>query len=174
MKAACLRGVALRLCISLCFALLLVPAYVVAPILFAKAPSYEMAGMLAGHIFYSAGISVLVLSLAIAIFFWRQQQDGKVLGWKIWAVLGVMVGSVAANVFGVGPVIMDIKAQALQGISNLAADDPLRMRFGAWHGVSSGIHLLSTIASALLLVMYGGHTLKSAKTNAGDACTPRS
>ncbi|MBF0281529.1 MAG: DUF4149 domain-containing protein [Zetaproteobacteria bacterium] len=153
MKAKCLQAMALQLCVALSFALLIVPGYVVAPVLFAKAPSSEVAGMLAGEIFHTANMGVLFLGIAIATFWWRQQRNGRARALKSWAVLLSLLLLVAVNVYGIAPIIAELKAQAIHGITMLSMDDPLRKEFGMWHGISALTHLIASIFATLLLVM---------------------
>jgi len=143
------RGM-LRIALALMFGLLVVGGYVVAPILFAKAPSREMAGMLAGSIFHIANSAILILGVAVAAFWWRESRRGGLIGgWRIGLLAAVLL-LIGVNEFAVSTQIVAIKAQA-GPIDALAADDPLRRAFGIWHGISAAIHLCAALCMTLLV-----------------------
>lgn len=151
LSAACLRAGSLRLCLALILALLVVPGFVVAPVLFAKAGSTWLAGMLAGDIFHIANRTIVILALAVAAFWWRQGGAGR----SSWLLLGLVLLLVGINEWGITPVIEALKAQIGHGFDTLPKHDPLRARFGAWHGVSAVLHLITTLAAAWLVATGG-------------------
>jgi len=152
MKAECVRIGAARVCLAMMLALLVVPGYVVAPVLFAKAGSVSLAGMLAGEIFHAANISILLLAVALA-FFWKRMQGKhtKANRWR-WILLFVVVALVAMNEFVLSSIMADIKLQ-MGPIEDVARDDPQRRLFGMWHGLSAILHLLTTIIAVLLVAL---------------------
>jgi len=150
MRPECMRGAAIRLSLALMAGLLIVTGYVVVPVLFARAASSAEAGMLAGHIFHIVNRGVLLLAVAVALFWWRMGGVGKLR----WAILLTVMVSVAVNEFALTPAIVDIKNQA-GPIEELAKDHPQRIAFGMWHGISAVIHLLASLCTAVL-VMLGG------------------
>jgi hypothetical protein len=152
LSGACLRAGSLRLCLALILALLVVPGFVVAPILFAKAGSTYLAGMLAGDIFHVANRTIVILTLAVATFWWRQGGAGR----SSWLLLGLVLLLVIVNEWGISPVIEALKTQIGHGFDTLAKHDPLRVRFGIWHGVSAVLHLITTLAAAWLVAAGGG------------------
>jgi hypothetical protein len=152
LSASCLRAGALRLCLALVLGLLLVPGFVVAPILFAKAGSTFQAGMLAGYIFHVANRTVVILAVAVAAFWWRQGKTSR----SAWLVLGMVLALVAINEWAITPVIEALKVQIGHGFDTLPKDDPLRSRFGIWHGVSAILHLIATLGAAWLVAAGGG------------------
>ena len=151
LSGACLRAGSLRLCLALILALLVVPGFVVAPILFAKAGSIYLAGMLAGDIFHVANRTIVILVLAVATFWWRQGGAGR----SSWLLLGLVLLLVVVNEWGITPVIEALKAQIGHGFDTLAKGDPLRVRFGTWHGISAVLHLITTLAAAWLVAAGG-------------------
>ena len=155
MHAACVRMGALRLCLAMILGLLLVSGYVVAPILFAKADSSMQAGMLAGHIFHMVNMGVLFLAAAVASFWMRSHTAGR-LNWILLLLIAVLI---SINEFGISPLIQAIKDSA-GAIDALAKDNPQRVQFGIYHGVSAVCHLLATLMAALLVALGG----KSCKT----------
>jgi len=146
----CIRIGAVRLCLGLILGLLVVPGYVVAPVLFAKAGSASLAGSLAGDVFHMANTSILFLVAAVWVFWFRMQKSGAVIGQLRWLSLTVVLLMVVGNEFGVSPIIADLK-NAAGPIDELTRDDPQRALFGLWHGVSAVFHLLASLATALLL-----------------------
>jgi len=137
----------LKLSLSLMLGLLVVPAYVVAPLLF-KALSSVDAGAIAGQIFYVSNIAVLILATSAMLFCYRIKVSKGT-----WYLLIAVLLMVAANVFGVSTVMGMIKAEA-GDISALAKDDAMRMMFAFWHGLGSILHLLASIC-VIFLVMKG-------------------
>jgi len=165
MKGECMRIGAVRLGLALMLALLVVPGYVVAPVLFAKAGSASLAGMLAGKIFHVANISILLLAFSVA-FFWKRMQ-GRYTNrnrWR-WLLLLVVAVLVAVNEFALSPIMADLKLQ-MGPIEDVARDDPQRQLFGMWHGLSAIIHLLATMMTVLLVAM--GARPASAETVSGE------
>jgi len=154
---ACIRGSAVRLMLALILGLLAVSGYVVAPILFAKAGSVSEAGRLAGEIFHMVNLGVLLMTVAVGSFWLRIKDISK----SNWILLALLLLLVAINAYGVSPVLAELKAAA-GPVDALSADDPKRMQFGMWHGISAVLHLLETIAAAML-VMLGGHKRSACK-----------
>lgn len=150
MNSTCIRIGAIRLCLAMIFGLLLVSGYVVTPILFAKADSSMQAGMLAGHIFHMVNIGVLFLAAAVASFWMRSDAAGRLN----WVLLLLIVLFISINEFGIAPLIQSLKDSA-GAIDALAKDDPLRVQFGMYHGVSAICHLLATLMAALLVALGG-------------------
>jgi len=150
MKIECLRGVAVRLVLALMLGLLVVAGYVVAPILFAKAGSSHEAGRLAGEIFHVVNNSVIIMAVAVGAF-WLRMKSIPMLSWSLLLILASLAG---INEYGVSPIIAELKLAA-GPIDQLAEGDPLRAKFGMWHGVSAGLHMLAAIASAILVMLDG-------------------
>jgi len=155
MNAACIRMGAIRLCLAMMLGLLVVSGYVVTPILFAKADSSMQAGMLAGHIFHIVNIGVLFLAVAVASFWMRSHAAGRLN----WILLLLIILLISSNEFGISPLIQDIK-DSVGAIDALAKDDPQRMQFGMYHGISAVCHLLASLMAALLVAL-GGSLCKS-------------
>ena len=111
-----------------------------------------VAGMLAGDIFHVANRTIVILVLAVATFWWRQGGAGR----SSWLLLGLVLLLVVVNEWGITPVIEALKAQIGHGFDTLAKGDPLRVRFGTWHGISAVLHLITTLAAAWLVAAGGG------------------
>jgi len=154
MSSACMRMGAIRLCLAMMLGLLLVSGYVVTPILFAKAESSMQAGMLAGHIFHMVNIGTLFLAAAVASFWMRSHDAGRLN----WVLLILIVLLISINEFGISPMIQAIK-DSVGAIDALAKDDPQRVQFGIYHGISAIFHLLASLM-LVLLVARGGQGYK--------------
>jgi len=150
MNAACIRMGAIRLCLTMMLGLLVVSGYVVTPILFTKADSSMQAGMLAGHIFHIVNIGVLFLAVAVASFWMRSHAAGRLN----WILLLLIILLISINEFGISPLIQSIKDSS-GAIDALAKDDPQRMQFGMYHGISAVCHLLASLMAALLVALGG-------------------
>ncbi|MDQ6974466.1 MAG: DUF4149 domain-containing protein [Mariprofundaceae bacterium] len=151
---ACVRMGGIRLSLAMILGLLIVPGFVVAPVLFAKLDTHT-AGMVAGSIFHVANVSILLLSAAVVAFWLRLPS----LGWLNWTLLMVIVLLVCANEFAISPVMQSMK-DAVGDISALAKDDPQKIQFGILHGISEVVHLLASMM-AVVLVALGGDSKKT-------------
>ncbi|HID36343.1 MAG TPA: DUF4149 domain-containing protein [Ghiorsea sp.] len=139
----------LRLSLALMLGLLVVPAYVVAPMLFSVLESAQ-AGLIAGKIFYTSNLAILILAVAAGLFCQRIQVKKS-----MWYLLGLVVLMVAINAFGVTSMMTMIKAEA-GDISALSDDDPLRWAFAFWHGIGSMLQLITTILVVVLVMRNHG------------------
>ena len=139
----------LRLSLALMLGLLVVPAYVVAPMLFSVLESAQ-AGSIAGKIFYTSNLAILILAVAAALFCRRIQVKKST-----WYLLGLVMLMVAINAFGVTSMMAMIKAEA-GDISMLADDDPLRWAFAFWHGMGSILQLITTMLVVVLVMRNHG------------------
>ncbi len=160
-----MRIAASRLCLAMILALLVVPGYVVVPVLFARADSDAQAGMLAGHIFHLSNIAILLFAAALA-FFWRRIATAPTRStrWR-WLLLIAVVGMVAINEFALAPVMADLKQQ-MGPIDEVSREDPQRKLFGMWHGISALLHMLAAAAAVVLVGL--GVKSSSPDTTAGE------
>jgi len=163
---ACARIGALRLCLAMMLALLVVPGYIVAPVLFIEAGSQAMAGELAGKIFHISLISLLFMAAAVAAFWIRMRADG--VGRLRWSLLLSLAVLVAINAFVLAPILADIKLQ-MGPIDLVAKSNPQRQLFGMWHGISAILHLFSSVLAALLVALGPvGRRLSSDRQTSGS------
>ena len=151
-----------RLCLALMLGLLVVPGFVVAPLLFEKAGSVSMAGMLAGEIFHIANLALMLLSAAVIVFWLRMRNAGMEIGRLRWGILALLVALIVSNEYSISPILADLKQQ-IAAMDVVADDDPLRQKFGMWHGVSAMIHLLATLAAAAMVAL--------GPTKPGETCS---
>jgi len=163
----CIRIGAIRLCLALMLGLLVVPGYVVAPVLFAKAGSISLAGSLAGSVFHLANMGFLFLAAAVSVFWLRMQKSGVSAGKLRWSLLLLVILFIAGNEYGVSPVIADLKTQ-IGSMDQLASDDPQRKLFGIWHGVSALLHLFSSLATVVLVGL--GASRRCSSSTVKESC----
>ncbi len=175
MRVNAIRLGSVRICLALMLALLVVPGYVVAPVLFAHAGSVTLAGKLAGDIFHMANIGIIFLTAAVLVFWLRMQKGGDEaaaleIGRLRWSLLLALLLLVMINEYGISPIIMDIKAQIAQigAYDSLPAENPLRQRFGMWHGISALVHLAASLV-AVVLVAVGAARTTAVAAQADDA-----
>jgi len=150
MSVECIRIGSVRLCLALMLGLLVVPGYVVAPVLFAKAGSVSLAGSLAGNIFHLANMGLIFLAAAVTVFWLRMRKSDMYAGRLRWSLLLLVTLLIAANEYGISPVITALKTQ-IGSMDQLANDDPQRKLFGIWHGVSALINLFAAVGAVGLV-----------------------
>jgi hypothetical protein len=161
-KAKPIHFSGLRLSLALMLGLLVVPAYVVAPILFTELESLQ-AGLIAGKIFHVSNIAALILAVAAMVFAFRIQVQKST-----WYLLGFLVLMVAINAFGVSAMMTMIKAEA-GDISALAKDNPLRLAIAFWHGIGSIMQLISTVFLVVLVMKSQRPKVKSSLSQSNQA-----
>ena len=159
---ACLRAGAVRLALALILALLVVPGFVVAPVLFSQLETHAQAGAIAGASFHLANRGLLILLLAAAAF-WRGRGAGR-RRWGLLAAIAVLVG---VNEFVLAPMMADIKS-AMGPIDAVPEGNPMRQRFGMLHGISEMLHLASTLAAVFLVA--AGWPAREKHAGEGKVC----
>jgi len=155
MRIDCIRIGAVRICLALMLGLLLVSGYVVTPILFDKAGSSEIAGMLAGQLFHTANSGLLILAVAVAFFWFRMASAGIRAGKLRWLLLLAIALMVVVNEYSLTPILADLKQQ-MGIIKQVPEDNPQRQLFKMWHGAASLLHLLTTLCAGLLVALGTG------------------
>ena len=147
LSADCLRAGSIRLALALVLALLVVPGYIVAPALFANLDTASQAGHLAGIIFHTANRAILLLLIALALF-WRGRDAGR---WR-WIMLTALLLLCGTQEFALAPHMQAMK-EAMGPIDALPEGDPQRGAFGMWHGISALMHLAASILAVLLAAL---------------------
>ena len=143
LRASCLRAGSIRLAVALVLALLVVPGFVVAPVLFHNLDSTQQAGHLAGIIFHIANRAILLLLVAVALF-WRGSSSEQSAGRWRWSLLCGLLLLCGINEFVLAPHMEALKT-AMGPIDALPKGDPQRAAFGMWHGISAILHLASSL-----------------------------
>lgn len=129
--------------------------YMVAPVLFASLGDRQLAGVVAGKLF--ALIGWIGLASAASLLLIMLSRNGLRAGKNglFWVVV-VMALMTAASLFGVQPLMVQLKADALP---REVMESVLRDRFVVWHGVSSILYLLQSLLG-LWLVLWSSRGLK--------------
>jgi hypothetical protein len=123
---------------------------VVASVIFDKAPTSYLAGLIAGQLFeYLSYFSLLVVAFVMVHLLkregWRVLKNS--LFWVCWLILLI----VFINFFGIKPFLEVLKIQALpkEVMESVFAD-----RFSLWHGVSSIAYLIHSILATFLMIKW--------------------
>lgn len=129
--------------------------YLVAPTLFATLSSdRQTAGLLAGRLFESMGWVGLACAVYLLLFVLLRGGTTALRRWNFW-LLVLMLLLTAVSLFGVQPLLAQLKADALP---REVVESVLRNRFAAWHGVSSILYLVQTLLGLLLVTSSGRPT----------------
>ncbi len=128
---------------------LLAIGYIAAPVLFSQLADRSVAGTVAGALFSVMAWVGLACGAYLVLFIlagkgWRAIQSGV-----FWIVL-LMLVLTAAGHFGVQPVLVQLKADALP---RQVMESALRDRFSTWHGVSSALYLVQSLLGIALVLM---------------------
>ncbi len=115
--------------------------YLVAPTLFSTIADRALAGVVAGKLFALIGW-VGVGGGAYLLVFMRLRHGAAV--WRNWSfrVLLAMWLLAAASLFGIQPLMAQMKAEALP---REVMESVLRERFAVWHGISSILYLVQSL-----------------------------
>ncbi len=125
--------------------------YLVAPLLFLKAPERAIAGQLAGQMF--AAMALVGLGCAIYLLVYRLARQGFAAMKQVvfWVVVLMAVLAVAGH-FGVQPILASLKTQALP---REVMESVFRDRFATWHGVASILYLIESLLAVALVLLAG-------------------
>lgn len=120
--------------------------YLATPVLFNALDDRQLAGMLAGKLFSAINIIGLLAGVLLLLgVLWRSSQQ-RLANWRLW-LLVVMLLFTALSQFGVTPVIIEIRTQDM-------TDPAVAAQFARWHGLSSVLYLINSLAG-LTLVVFG-------------------
>jgi hypothetical protein len=129
--------------------------YLVAPTLFATLSNdRQTAGLLAGRLFALMGWVGLACAVYLLLFVLLRVGTTALRRWNFW-LLVLMLLLTAVSLFGVQPLLAQLKADALP---REVMESVLRNRFAAWHGVSSILYLVQTLLGLLLVTSSGRAT----------------
>ncbi len=129
--------------------------YVVAPVLFSSLGDRQLAGMVAGKLFGLIawiGLGAAAYLVVFLIGRWGGQAFKRSMLW----LTVVMALLAAASLFGIQPLMAQLKADALP---REVMESVLRDRFAAWHGISSILYLVQSLLG-LWLVVWSGRGLR--------------
>lgn len=125
---------------------------VVAQSAFAVLPSRELAGAIVNRTLAILNYSGMIIGLILLASSVLNKE--KVNRLKLWIEQGLLLFLTAACAFGqfvIGARLHNIRQQIGRPIDELAADDPLRVAFGALHGYSVAVLAFAMLAA---LVVY--------------------
>lgn len=126
--------------------------FVVTPLLFARVPERVLAGLIAGKLFTLAAYIGIVCALMLLSIRVARSGAAALTQGTFWVVV-LMLALVLIGEFGVQPVLESLKTQALP--RDVMASI-LRDRFGAWHGVASGLYVIESLLGFVLVVRQNG------------------
>lgn len=128
--------------------------YLVAPVLFASLGDRQLAGVVAGKLFALMGwVGLGCAAYALAYLALRQGRAALKLS-AFWLLVGMAL-SVAVGLFGIQPLMAQMKADALPLD---VMQSPFKERFVAWHGISSILYLAQSLLGAWLVAWAGRAT----------------
>jgi len=123
--------------------------YLVAPLLFLKAPDRQVAGQLAGQMFAAMAFVGLACAAYVLVFRLARQGFSAMKQALFWVVVLMAVLALAGH-FGVQPILASLKAQALP---REVMESVLRDRFATWHGVASILYLIESLLAVALVLL---------------------
>jgi hypothetical protein len=126
----------------------------VAPAAFDVLESRDLAGELVGRVLPAllltgVVIGIVMLGIALSRIVARQVRRVLLIGGVI------MAASCGAAYFVVNPAIDGMRAAAGKPVAELAATDPVRVRFGRMHALSVGLLGLAWIGGVVVLLAAG-------------------
>lgn len=122
--------------------------YIAAPMLFSQLTDRMLAGNLAGAMFSVMAWVGLGCGAYLLLYLALTQGVAVRRSPAFWLVV-TMVAVTLAGHFGIGPILAQLKAEALP---QPVMESALRERFALWHGASSLLYLLQTLLGMALVV----------------------
>ncbi len=122
---------------------------VVAQSAFAVLPSRELAGAVVNRTLTVLNYSGLITGIILlATSFISRQNIRRAARFRLEQILLLLLaGACAFGQFVVGGKLRGLREQIGRPIDEVAADDPLRIAFNAWHGYSVWVLMLAMIAA---------------------------
>ena len=122
--------------------------YLAAPVLFSSLGDRQLAGMIAGKLFFWVGWIELGSAGYLLLFLVVRQGSRFFRNSMFWLVL-VMALLAAASQFGIQPLMAQLKTDALP---REVMESVLRDRFATWHGISSILYLMQSLLGLWLVI----------------------
>jgi hypothetical protein len=117
---------------------------------FAVLPARELAGAVVNRTLSVLSLSGLVIGVVLLLLTFATTKTTNIfLLWSERLLLLIVAVACAANQFVIGWWLSSVRAQMGRPIDEIAADDPLRLRFDQLHEYSVWV-LLAAMAAALL------------------------
>lgn len=122
--------------------------YLAAPVLFHELPDRMLAGNLAGAMFTFVAYAGFACGGYLLVYLLFNRGWRAIKSSVFWIVLAMLALTVAGH-FGIQPILVQIKAEALP---RQVMESALRDRFATWHGISSGLYLLQSLLGLWLVL----------------------
>jgi hypothetical protein len=109
------------------------------------------------------------LGIAVVLFlssFLSSNSRNIVMLWAERVFLLVLAAACAAGQFVIGLMLMSVRAQMTGPVENLAADDPLRLRFDQLHEYSVWVLMAAMAAALIAFFLISNRRAASAKKEA--------
>ena len=125
--------------------------YIAAPVLFQTLTDKALAGMLAGKLFAVTAWVGMGCAMYLLGFEWLKH-GGRVWRQPVYWLIMVMLIILLLGHFGIQPVLVELKQQALP---LYVMESAYAGQFRMWHGISSLMYLAESLCGiALLLKLY--------------------
>jgi len=124
---------------------------IAAPMLFSQIADRTLAGNVAGQMFTLVAWSGMACAAYLLLFLSVRRGLEVLRSGAFWLVLAMLALTLAGH-FGVGPILAQLRADALP---RQIMESALRDRFAAWHGVSSALYLVECLLGLALAVLQG-------------------
>ncbi|MBS1794273.1 MAG: DUF4149 domain-containing protein [Acidobacteria bacterium] len=142
-------------------------SFAVAPSAFAVLPSRELAGAMVSRSLTIVHIAGLVVGLlALAGSFVGTAGANRFLLWTERFLLLLLTAACAVGQFVIALWLTFIKAQMGRPIDEVAADDPLRIRFDNLHEYSVWVLVAAMVAALIVFFMISGRNPAPVKEKA--------
>lgn len=120
-----------------------------APMLFKRLADITLAGVLAGTLFnYIAWVGLAAGAYLLIFLFARRGAAAMKL--PLFWVVALMFLLTVVGLFGVQPVLAQIKAE---GLPREVTEALTRNRFATWHGIASGLYVVQCLLGLVLAVI---------------------
>lgn len=127
--------------------------YLAAPALFSALPDDRvLAGMLAGRMFTLIAYVGMACGVYLLIFRFVRFGAAAFKQGVLWMLL-VMLALTAAGHFGIQPVMVALKAQAMPAD---VMHSVFKDRFATWHGISSVVYLIESLLGVGVVLLHRG------------------
>ncbi|MBS4096260.1 MAG: DUF4149 domain-containing protein [Sulfuricella sp.] len=127
--------------------------YLVAPALFSALPDDRMlAGVLAGRMFTLIAYVGMACGIYLLIYRFVRFGTAAFKQGVLWILLAMLILTAAGH-FGIQPVMVALKSQALPAD---VMHSVFKDRFATWHGVSSVVYLIESLLGVGVVLLNRG------------------
>jgi hypothetical protein len=144
-------------------------SFAVAPGAFAVLPSRELAGEMVSRSLKIVNYSGLIIGMVLlASSFIAEKGANRFPLWTERILLFILTASCAAGQFVVALWLSFVRAEIGRPIDELAADDPLRIRFNNLHEFSVWILIAAMVAALLAFFVIAGKSFAAPKAKTSN------